>query len=372
MIHIAHVSNSYALDRLPLISADSHVQEPPDFFTSRLAAKWHEELPPGMRPEADSAVEFGKGIGAHERSNAVMEDISRGRSNSAQGRIDVMREDGIAGECIFPTRSLPVWSMTNADAQRACCELYNDWVHDALESRSPRFRCAALIPMRRIADAIAEVERVAKLGLGAAMLPLVGTPEYNHRDWGPLWSCLEDAGLPIVMHQGTGHDMLFYRGRGAAVANLLATQSMAPRVAGLLATSGVLASHPKLHFVFVETNAAWISWAMTTLDFYYDRFQQYPGWVRPILPEKPSHFIARQVHGTFQFDPVAVRNLPSTGAAPLLWGSDFPHAEGTYPKSRETVRALFEGVPVDAASAIVAGNAARLFRFDPEILATPA
>ena len=83
------------LDRLPLISADSHVQEPPDFFTSRLAARWHGELPTGMRPEADSAIEFGKGIGAHERSHAVMADISRGRSNDAEGRLAVMREDEI-------------------------------------------------------------------------------------------------------------------------------------------------------------------------------------------------------------------------------------------------------------------------------------
>jgi predicted TIM-barrel fold metal-dependent hydrolase len=173
------------------------------------------------------------------------------------------------------------------------------------------------------------------------------------------------------MHQGTGHDMLFYRGRGAAVANLLATQSMAPRTAGLLATSGVLAEHPGLHFVFVETNAAWISWAMTTLDFYYDAFQEYEGWVRPILPEKPGWFMARQVHGTFQFDPVAVRNVSHTGSAALLWGSDFPHAEGTYPHSRETVRRLFAGVEPEAVADMVAGNAVRLFRFDREILTTP-
>ena len=71
-------------------------------------------------------------------------------------------------------------------------------------------------------------------------------------------AAIAETGLPVVMHQGSGHDMLFYRGRGATVSNLLATQSMAPRTAGLLAMSGVLENHPDLHFVFVETNAAWI------------------------------------------------------------------------------------------------------------------
>ena len=96
--------------------------------------------------------------------------------------------------------------------------------------------------------------------------------------------------------------MLFYRGRGAAVANLLATQSMAPRTAALLATSGVLADHPKLHFIFVETNAAWVSWAMTCLDHYDKAFRQQVGWVRPLLEEPPSFYLKRQIHGTFQKD----------------------------------------------------------------------
>jgi predicted TIM-barrel fold metal-dependent hydrolase len=355
------------IDRLPLISADSHVEEPPTFFTDRLPASMHAALGEGMGPEADTAEDFGRRIGASMRSFARMGRISEGRSNDAEGRLQVMREDGIAAECVFPTRSLPVWTMTDADAGRACCQVYNDWICETLESRSPRFRCAAMIPTFRIADAIAEVERAAKLGLGAAMLPLVGTPDYNRREWEPLWSCIEESGLPVVMHQGTGHDMLFHRGRGAAVANLLATQSMAPRTAALLATSGVLAEHPSLHFVFVETNAAWIAWAMTTLDFYYDAFLEYEV-VRPILPEKPSFYLARQIHGTFQVDPVAVANWRYTGPGPLLWGSDFPHAEGTYPNSRATVRRLFEGVELDAAAQMVAGNAARLFRFAPAVL----
>jgi hypothetical protein len=165
--------------------------------------------------------------------------------------------------------------------------------------------------------------------------------------------------------------MLFYRGPGASVSNLLATQSMAPRTVSLLATSGVLAEHPDLHFVFVETNAGWLAWVMSTVDYYYDAFQEYEGWVKPILPEKPSAYMARQIHGTFQDDPVAITNLPNTGVAPLLWGSDFPHAEGTYPHSRATLARLFAGVDRETTARIVAGTTAGLFGFDPEVLTTP-
>jgi predicted TIM-barrel fold metal-dependent hydrolase len=286
-------------------------------------------------------------------------------------RLEIMRRDGISGECIYPTAGLYVWNIADAATGEACCRVYNDWIADRLASRSPRFRCAGMIPTWNIDIAIAEVRRIADLGLASAMLPLVGTPHYNDRSWHGLWSAIEETGLPIVLHQGSGHDMLFYRGPGAAVANLLATQSMAPRVASLLATSGVLAAYPTLHFVFVETNAGWLSWAMSTVDYYYEAFQQYEGWVKPILPGKPSDFMRRQIHGTFQFDPVAIDNLARTGVAPLLWGSDFPHAEGTFPHSRDAVQRLLAEVEIEDAAQIVAGTAASLFRFDRHVLTAP-
>ena len=89
-----------------------------------------------------------------------------------------------------------------------------------------------------------------------------------------MWSAIAASGLPAVVHQGTGHSMYFYRGPGAGVANLLATQSMAPRMAGLLATSGVLAANPDLHVVFVEYNVGWLAWAMKTLDYYQQAFTE--------------------------------------------------------------------------------------------------
>src|SRR5206468_3885043 len=78
----------------------------------------------------------------------------------------------------------------------------------------------------------------------------------------------EESELPVGMQQGTGHDMIFYRGWGSATANLLATQSMAPRATALLACSGVLERHPQLHVVLVEVNAGWLAWTMSTLDTY--------------------------------------------------------------------------------------------------------
>jgi predicted TIM-barrel fold metal-dependent hydrolase len=373
-----------------MISADSHVNEPRDL--------WSSNLPPSMRARAMRGLEstedggwslildgghIGKFGTSEEERLAV---IQPGR------RLDVMREEGIAGECIFPTIGLYVWMLENPDDVQISCRIYNDWIHEQLERQSPRWRCAGLVPAGRVEDAIEEVGYITDLGLGAAMLPTVVEPSWNHRQWEPLWDAVEAAGLPVVMHQGTGHSMIWYRGPGATVANLLSTQAMAPRTATLLATSGVLDRHPDLHVVFVEYNAGWLGWVMDTIDYYNVAFDRYgttdnmgsarkmarhPGAaakpvITPKLDEPPSFYLRRQVHATFQDDKIGLHNLDVTGPDALLWGSDYPHEEGTYPHSRQTVDRLGSGLAPADATKIFRDTAARLFHFEPEVLATPA
>jgi predicted TIM-barrel fold metal-dependent hydrolase len=363
----------------PLISADSHVEEPPGLWFDDLPEAMRADLPPEMRP-TDSETQYALAVGAKKEGELTTaerdgerhrQEVASLGTTGVEARFKVMREEGVVAECIYPTKGLYLWRIENPETETVCACHYNDWMYDLLESRSERFRCAAMIPTRRLEDSIAEVQRCAAMGMGALMLPIVGTPAFNHKQWDPLWAAINETGLPVVMHQGSGHDMLFYRGRGATVSNLLATQSMAPRTAGLLAMSGVLENHPNLHFVFVETNAAWISWAMTTLDHYDRSFRQYVGWVRPELKEPPSFYLKRQIHGTFQIDEVAVRMVPFTGPSVALWGSDYPHAEGTYPHSQDVVAGFAKDLSEEDVSAITFGTAADLFGFDRAKLLEP-
>jgi predicted TIM-barrel fold metal-dependent hydrolase len=371
-----------------MISADSHVNEPRDL--------WSSNLPPSMRSRAMRGIEStedggwrlildGGHIGKVGTSEAERLEAIR-----PQRRLEIMAEEGIAGECIFPTIGLYVWMLEDPDDVKISCRIYNDWIHEQLERQSPRWRCAGLVPVGRVEDAIEEVGYLADLGLGAAMLPTVVEPTWNHRQWEPLWDAIEAAGVPVVMHQGTGHSMIWYRGPGATVANLLATQTMAPRTATMLATSGVLERHPDLHVVFVEYNVGWLGWIMDTVDYYNVAFDRYgttdnmgssrlvrrTGPAKPVispkLDEQPSFYMRRQIHATFQNDLIGLRNLEVTGTDALLWGSDYPHEEGTYPYSRETVDRLSVGLdPADAAK-IFRDTAARLFHFEREVVAAPA
>jgi predicted TIM-barrel fold metal-dependent hydrolase len=314
--------------------------------------------------------------------------VFRGDMSSEQDRLSVldperrqavMAQEGIVAECIFPTIGLYVWMLRDAEGGAASCRIYNEWVFDQLHRRSPRFCCAGLVPTWSLDQALREVTFIAELGLGALMLPVVVEPMWNHRRWAPLWELIDRTGLPVVMHQGTGHDMVWHRGPGATVANLIATQSLAPRVATMLATSGILEAHPRTHVVFVEFNTGWLAWTMETADYYdaafrrYDQFRQSDSAsgnpsIYPTLADPPSEYLRRQVHATFQVDATGLRNLDVTGAGALLWGSDFPHEEGTYPRSREVVDQQAAGIDPGTAQRVFRQNAIDVFRFDPAAL----
>jgi predicted TIM-barrel fold metal-dependent hydrolase len=359
------------------ISADAHVNEP--------RTLWSENLPEAMREHAMRGIEAGDDGGwslildGRHVAKAGEDESHRLKMLDPAHRHEIMRHEGVVGECVFPTIGLYVWMLEDQAGCEASCRVYNEFVADGL-ARSPRFKCAGLVPTWTVEGALAELDRIAGAGLGAFMLPTVSRPgpAWNHPQWEPLWSAIEEAGLPVVMHQGTGHSMQYHRGAGAAVASLLATQSEGPRTAALLATSGVLAAHPDLHVVFVEYNAAWLGWMMQTIDFYTTSFARYGNttpsgkpWTWPDLPEPPSHYVRHQVHATFQDDPVALHNLPFTGTDAVLWGNDYPHEEGTYPHSQEIVERLATELDPATARRVFRDNALEIFHFDEQLLDEP-
>ena len=348
------------------ISGDAHVAEPRHL--------WRDNLPKALRDGAMIGIEAGLDGGwelmlAENDLAKAQPEHERLLTNDPGHRRNIMRQEGIVGECIFPTTGLYVWMLQTPAVGEVSCQIYNEWLADGL-ARSPEFKCAGLVPTWSIEGAIAEVARIAYSDLSSIMLPAVAMPDWNHPSWEPLWSAIEGTGLPVVMHQGTGHSMIYYRGPGAGVSNLMATQSIAPRTAALLANAGVLERHPALHFVFVEFNVGWLAWTMNTMDFYTDAFRKYgvtghgKSWINPELPLKPSDYIRRQIHATFQDDPVAIHNVALTGSEGLIWGNDYPHEEGTFPHSPEVVARLAMSLDQTARVDIFRDNAVRLFGFD--------
>jgi predicted TIM-barrel fold metal-dependent hydrolase len=363
---------------LPKISADAHVNEPHDLWYNRLRPDVRDKAPHHIQDAAHGGwtlvVNGENSVGLSRQPAEVIQSKEREAAASPDVRFEMMKVDGISGEIIHPTIGLFVYRITDPEAGAASCRVYNDWIYEKLGGSSPRIKLTALIPTWDVDEAIAEVERMAPLpSIGGLMLPLVGTPPWNDPQWERLWSAITATGKPAVMHQSTGHSFPF-TGLGAVTANMLQMQSMAPQAAALFTCSGILERHPDLQVVLVEVNGGWMAWTMTMLDENYVGITSSMTEARstfrrnPELKELPSSYIRRQIHATFQRDPIAIYNREWTGDGALMWGNDFPHNEGTYPDSEKVLEELFKGVPDESAAKIVGGNASQLFGFDESVM----
>jgi predicted TIM-barrel fold metal-dependent hydrolase len=357
---------------LVVVSADAHVNEPHNLWYDRLPEDRREFAPRYLLPDGDNGYALvlnGDPIGwmGQDIFEAMRLDAERDEAAQYRSRLEMMAVEGVSGEMVYPTIGLFLWSMPDSDLSGLCCRIYNDWIIERF-AHAPRSRVAGVVPTGSVEAAIAEAQRNAELGFAGQMLPIVGTPGWNHKQWEPLWSALEEIGLPVVMHLGTGHPMVHHKGPGGPITSALTNQGFAAQTVSLLAMSGVLERHPNLHFALIETDAGWLPWTINTLDRWY---VAHPDWTRTKLDGMPSDSIRRQIHVTFQDDPVGVANLEFTGADCLMWGNDYPHPEGSYPHSKQVLAEMRARVSAADARKIFGGTAARIFGFDLAALAEP-
>ena len=122
--------------------------------------------------------------------------------------------------------------------------------------------------------------------------------------------------------------------------------------------AGVLERFPKLKLVSVENDIGWIAHFLQRLDHSYEKYRYLE---RNAIPNPPSFYFQRQIAATFQDDRVGVVTRNFIGVKSLMWASDFPHSDSTWPNSRQVIARDFEGVPDDERRMMVADNAAALY-----------
>ncbi|MFQ5934215.1 MAG: amidohydrolase family protein [Dehalococcoidia bacterium] len=357
------------------ISADSHVQENEELYEERVPAEYRHRLP--HKEEIDGG-EYLIAEGRKNRrfdvaaSNIDEDDLNREFRQDPSGGTDIAHRladqdrDGIAAEVIYPNSLLTLFASPDPRFQLAVSQAYNDWTRDLFGSHPARFAPAAAVPTIDVPAAVKEVQRAAKNGhkLISAPIHLKQQP-YNLPIYEPLWDALEETKLPISLHFNTGSEdhlpeKVGEEDLGGFLSYMVISMSEGIYPACILVSSGLLERHPDLHFVIVECGAGWLPWVLYTLDDQYERKHM---WISPKLEMKPSELFKRQGHTTFGDDLVALKMLDSIGAEALLWGSDYPHDEGTFPHSQEVIEKTFVDVSDEDKRKIVYENAASLYRF---------
>ncbi len=369
------------LDRYTLISADTHAGGSHAQYREFLDSRFHED--------------FDTWRGRYKNPFRDLGDNRRLRNWDDEMRNSQQDSDGVVGEVIFPNTVPPFFPSfvlfarppkpDEYERRRAGVQAHNRWLEDFC-SRFPERRAGiGQIFLNDIDDAIEDATWIREHNLrGGILLPTI-PPDVdwikplNHPDYDRLWAVCQDLELPVNCHGGTGAPA-YAPLPSSAVIMLAEVAQYSRRPLLFLMLSGVFERFPKLRFVMTEQGCAWLPPLLRQLDGTLASIRKNGavGELRfkpeHILPKSATEYFRQNVWLGVSFPKIAdvVAARDKLGVDKFMWGSDFPHDEGTYPYTTLSLRQIFHDWPEEDLRKVLAGNAAAMYRFDLEALAGPA
>jgi predicted TIM-barrel fold metal-dependent hydrolase len=363
-----------------VISADSHTMEPADLWTERVPAALRDQAPrvlpnegrpgfsfhaPGLPPSTVS------GAWASGRSGKELkEHLERAGYESARPsgwdpveRIKDQEIDGVDAEVLYGTLGMRLFRMTDGHLQRVFFSAYNDWLAEYCSYDPVRLHGLALLSLWDVDEGVKELERCAALGVKGAMIwgwPPADRP-YHAPMYDRLWGAAQDLELPLSLHIVTGMGEESRVDFTDAAIRYMHMIHEVQRSISSLVLGGVLERFPRLQIVAAECEIGWLPHWMQRMDHADKKFG---AMMATPLSMKPSDYVRRQVWVTFMDDPIGVLSAEIIGKDTFMWGSDFPHADSTWPNSRSTIETNFAGISDDVAQSILCDNAARLYHIE--------
>jgi predicted TIM-barrel fold metal-dependent hydrolase len=341
-------------------SGDSHVLEPDDLWQQTLPTRLADRAPRSERGDKYEVL-YIDGREIDRQLNDFMDSIRPPGARDLQIRLKDLDNEGIWSQLAFPSMGFWTVEITDRELGREVARAWNDWALSEILQKQDRVFTPAVLSMADVSDAVTELERVAELGFQTVFLPC-GTragEEWGLDRWEPLWAAAEQHRIVLGFHIGTGGVNVVYRGPGGAVVNYMETTYPGMRVVSHLVAGGALDRHPELKVLIAEGGAGWVPAIGDRMD---EAYRQHGRFVRPRLSRLPSEIIRQQVYASFQHDVSAVQIVESTGYRNVLWGDDYPHLEGTYGHTQETLRDLFADVSRETRERVLRGSFAELFR----------
>jgi predicted TIM-barrel fold metal-dependent hydrolase len=382
------------LDRYLLITADSHAGPDHRQYKPYLESKWQSEFDLWADEIDDWQIEMQRVMGP--RSIAVGGDLETdgNRNWDSARRLKETEADGVAAEVIFSNTSPPFSPRmlsefgepevgSELEKRWAGIRAHNRWLADFCKEMPGRRAGIVQIFLPNVKDSVEEIRWAKENGLtggvllpgappGSGLAPLYA-PEYE-----PIWAVCEELEMPLNHHAGAAlPDFGMYLPQSLAM-YILEVKWWGHRALWHLMFSGVFERHPQLQYVMTEVGVDWIPGVLRELDHFYSQMKNesqtsehiFGGPAVANLSLTPSEYFQRQCHVGASFLPPKECDARSEiGTHKIMWGSDYPHIEGSYPYTREHLRLSFVDVPEDEIQQILATNAARVYGFDLEALA---
>jgi len=362
-----------------IISADSHVEIPPERVLAHLPRQHHEAYQDSLMAMARRIMEgkpqkqLKNKEGAAPSSSGLptekpWEAAGRPGAYDPHARLADMDVDKVDAEVLYSNASggAEFYDMS-ADGCLAAFQAFNNAAIEFASVDPERLIPVYILPLHDIESALKEVQRIANEGARAIQLPLYPTESdlapYWDDVYDPLWSAIEEIGMPISQHVGASEYLFEIMDRDPTPAKGV-FQSLPPvfmaEVIANWVVPGVFARHPRLQVGLVESGLGWIPYYIGRLDKMAERH----GWEQlgMDLPELPSYYWHHNMFATFEEDEFGVRVRHDIGVENLCWATDYPHPDSTWPHSQQVIHEHFDDVPVEEMRLMVGGNAARIYK----------
>jgi predicted TIM-barrel fold metal-dependent hydrolase len=335
-------------------SADSHVLVLDEDVLEHLPGKYHEAYL-DLR-------------GAHRRPGESRANPGQGPAGEwdPKARLADMDLDGVAGEVLYtdPTGGAAFYRL-DAEVGLAAIQAFNSAALQFVAIDPSRLAVVNLLPLHDMGRAVAELQRIVAAGARAVQMPLypvdAGLPPLSDQAYDPLWAAIGEAGLPVSLHvcppkgRGLASDPTPVRGIFQVMPPIMMSQAMVE-----LILSGIFVRHPAVRVVLVEAGLGWIPYMLDRLDHTSAKLD----WEsKGMPPGKPSDYWYRNMAATFEEDQMGLSMRGRIGVDNLLWASDYPHYDSTFPHSMQAIDEEFATCTAEERTAMTRGNVARLYNF---------
>ena len=373
-----------------LIDADAHVNPPAAFWDDYLPARFAGRGPrieEGGPSETHDWVVF---EGSRKPLNLLSTVVGQGKNFKPVGRrsdvlvgnfepaarLGDMDQDGVNTAVMYGGGPL---GTADNDLYIASFEAYNRWLADFCNYNPKRLVGVAYLPMQDIDQSIAMLEDAAKRGLkgvnipafpqstkasggggfAAQVLALTGDPEgplqYDDPEFDRFWKACVDHDMAVTIHLGA---RIARPGMNRFLPNLVMSKVCMAEPISIMIFGGVFERFPTLRYGSIESGVGWMSWMAQYMDDIYDNQHH---WLQLELKNRPSFYMDQNVYGSFIRDPIGVKNRDLPGGRNIMWSTDYPHSETTWPHSQKNLERHFNGLSEDEMRPIVRDNAMKFY-----------
>jgi predicted TIM-barrel fold metal-dependent hydrolase len=366
----------------PIISADSHVSEPPNCYVDYIDKKYLDRAPrlvhdekrgdvymvEGSKQPIPMALVSAAGKSPEELSpkGARFEKLHKG-GWEPHARIKDQQTDGIAAEVIYPSVGMEICNIPDIDLKQACMSAYNLWLAEFCAPYPHRLIGLGQCAIRTPEEGIKELESIKALGFKGVMLPgLPAQEDYPHEMYTEFFDAVIELDLVPSFHILTSGEGLTQKFRGSKINSFMAVVRGNQELMSMFVFDGIFMRHPKLKIVSVEADGGWIPHYMYRMDHAYQRHRH---WMRgKELDKTPSEYFREHIYFTFQDDYTAFQFKDYLNIERMMWANDFPHSDSTWPWSQDLLAKNLTHMTEAEKNLILHENVANLYKLDTAAL----